>query len=196
MTITLNVCVVIFFHVLSYRRIAAITIDYGRDREEERSGGKNRQLVRGKQRSAVAHRGRMSAVVSHRLPGPPRRPVHTRRGPHNHHVRGKRHRQQLVHARETVPADIRLPPSERPAQSVHLQERGDRVHVPRDRTDRERYRFRHGTRLFPQVRRSGTLGRRQPRPVPQEHDIILFGATAAEPVWTRRYAPTPIILRL
>lgn len=132
-----------------YHRIATIIIDFSRDREEKRSGGKNRQLVRGKQRSAVAHRGRMSAVIPHRLPGPPRRAVHTRCGPHNHHVRGKRHRQQLVYARETVPADIRLPSPERPSQSVHLQERGDRVHVPHDWADRERYRFRRGTRLLP-----------------------------------------------
>jgi len=167
---------------MCYRIVATIT-DFGRDREEERSGGKNRQLIRGEQRSVVAHRGRVSAVVPHRLPGPPRRPVHTRRGPHNHHVRGKRHRQQLVHACETVPADIRLPPSERPAQSVHLQERGDRVHVPRDRADRQRYRFRHGTRLLPQVRPPGKLGRRhRPRPVPEKHDIVLFAATAAERV--------------
>jgi len=176
-----------------YHRIATIT-DFGRDREEKRSGRKNRQLVRGKQRSAVAHSGRMSAVIPHRLPGPPRRAVHTRRGPHIHHVRGERHRQQLVYARETVPADIRLPSPERPAQSVHLQERGNRVHVSHDRTDRERHRFRRGTRLLPQVRRSGKLGRRHARPIPDEHNIVLFAATAAKRFSTRRDAPTPMIL--
>lgn len=168
-----NICFVFFFHIISYRLVVSIK-DFSRDREEKRSGGKNRQLIRGKQRSAVAHSGRMSAVVPHRLPGPPRRSVHTRRGPHNHHVRGKRHRQQLVYARETVPADIRLPSPERPAQSVHLQERGDRVHVPHDRTDRERNRFRRGTHLLLQVF--------HPRPTPEERIIILFAATATERV--------------
>lgn len=66
--------------------------DLGCDREEKRSGRKNRQLIRGKQRSAVAHSGRMSTVVPHRLPGPQRRAVHKSRGPHNHHVRGEWHR--------------------------------------------------------------------------------------------------------
>lgn len=134
--------------------------DLGCDREEKRSGGKNRQLVRGKQRSAIAHSGRMSTVVPHRLPGPQRRAVHKGRGPHNHHTRGEWHRQQLVCARQTVQADIRLPSSKRPAQSVHLEERGDRVPVPHDRTDRERNRFRRGTRLLPQVCRHGRLAHR------------------------------------
>jgi hypothetical protein len=159
-----------YFLSWQYRRIASRPRqDFGCDRQEKRSGGKNRQLLCGKQRSAVAHSGRVSAVVPHRLPGPQRRAVHTSRGPDNHHVRGERHRQQLVCARETVPANIRLPSSQRPAQSVHLQERGDRVHVPRDRTDRERNRFRRGTRLLPQVCGSGKPAcRHHGPPLPEE----------------------------
>jgi len=157
-------------------------IDFSGDREEKRSGGKNRQLVREKQRSTAAHSGRMSTIVPHRLPGPQGRSVHTRRGPHNHHVRGKWHRQQLVYARETVPADNRLPSPEGPAQSVHLQERGDRVHVPHDRADRERNRFRRGTSLLPQDCQSA-----RPPSLPEEHNIY-YAAAATKRSSTGRSA--------
>lgn len=125
----------------------------GGDRAEKRRGGENREVVRQEQRSVTAHRQRLSAIVSHRLPGPPGRAVHEQHQSHNHHIRGERDRQQLVHARQTVSTDIRLPSAEKLAPSVHDEERGDRVQMPRDRADRQRRGFCHGTRLPWQVRR-------------------------------------------
>lgn len=142
----------------------------GRDREEKRSGGKNRQLVREEERGAVAHRGRVPAVVSHRLPDPARRAVLGRHQPDNHQVRGGRHGQQLVHARQIVPADIGEPPSEGHAQGVPHEERGHSVLVPVHRTDRRRRRFRRRARLLSQVlrrRRRRNTGNVMPRHGPK-----------------------------
>jgi len=126
------------------------------DRKEKRRGGEDRQVVREEQRSAVAHCERVPAVVSHRLPGAPGRAVHEQHQSHHHRVRGERHRQQLVHARQTVPAGIRLSPARQLAPGVQHEQRGDRVHVPGHRAGRQRRRFRRGARRLPsRVRRAG-----------------------------------------
>lgn len=105
------------------------------NRKEKRSGRKNRQVVCQKQRSSVAHCRRLPAIVSYHLLGPPRLTFYERHQQNNHHIRGEWHRQQLVYARETISADIRLPSPERPAQSVHHGERDDRLFMFGDRID-------------------------------------------------------------
>lgn len=90
----------------------------------------------------------MPAIVSHRLPGQAGRAVRERDQPHDHDIRGKRYRKQLVYARETGPTNIRFLQSETSTQSVHHEKRGHRVPVPDDRFDHQRSHFCRGTRLL------------------------------------------------
>lgn len=124
-----------------------------RNGKEKRSGDDYPENLRQQQPDAAAHSGRMSADVPLHLPGAPELAVHGRHQPHHHHVRGDRYSEPLVHARPTVPADIRVSPSEGIARGVHHEERGHSVSVPHGRVGHQRCCFRRRNRLLPQARR-------------------------------------------